>query len=223
MTPTIKIAYLYEDLMNTYGDSGDVKILRYYLNQKGYDVVVDNISLDTPELDTTQYDFLFFGGGQDFEQTVVAKDIHRFYEPIKEWVEQANPMLGVCGGYQFLGTHYQMVNGKTIKCLGILPFHTVFRPEARMIGDTKFETPFGEAIAFENHSGCTYFDDENLKPLGKMSEGYGNNPEDGNEGLLYKNTMGTYAHGPILKNLNITAFFVEKIIDRFNQRTQKNV
>ncbi len=56
-----------------------------------------------------------------------------------------------------------------------------------------------------------------------MSEGYGNNPEDGNEGLLYKNTMGTYAHGPILKNLNITEFFVEKIIDRFNQRTQKRL
>ena len=41
----IRIAYLYEDLMNTYGDSGDVKILRYFLQKKGWQTQIDNISL----------------------------------------------------------------------------------------------------------------------------------------------------------------------------------
>ena len=64
MADKIKIAYLYEDLMNTYGDSGDVKILRYLLNQQGYQVDVDNVSLGD-HFNADDYDFIFFGGGQD--------------------------------------------------------------------------------------------------------------------------------------------------------------
>ena len=78
---TIKIAYLYENLMNTYGDTGDVKEIRYLLDKQGYQTEVDNISLDD-SFDANDYDFLFFGGGQDFEQTVVAKDLPRHKETI---------------------------------------------------------------------------------------------------------------------------------------------
>ena len=79
---TIKIAYLYEDLMNTYGDSGDVKVIRYLLDKQGYQTEVDNISLDD-SFDANDYDFLFFGGGQDFEQTVVAKICHVIKKQLK--------------------------------------------------------------------------------------------------------------------------------------------
>lgn len=99
----IKIAYLYEDLMNTYGDSGDVKILRYLFAKQNYTVQVTNISLDTPHFDANDYDFLFFGGGQDFEQTVVATDLPRFRDTIQAFIEAGKPMLAICGGYQFLG------------------------------------------------------------------------------------------------------------------------
>ena len=63
MAEPIKIAYLYEDLMNTYGDSGDVKILRFLLKQQGYDTTVTNVSLGD-DFDANDYNFLFFGGGQ---------------------------------------------------------------------------------------------------------------------------------------------------------------
>ncbi|WP_129045546.1 type 1 glutamine amidotransferase [Companilactobacillus metriopterae] len=219
MAETIKIAYLYEDLMNTYGDSGDVKILSFLLKEKGYDTQVDNISIDTDVFDAFDYDFLFFGGGQDFEQTVVAKDIMRHRETIKDYIEDERPMLGICGGYQFLGTYYETIGGDTIQCLNILPIHTVFKADSRMIGDTEFETPWGIARAFENHSGRTYFDDnEKVEAFGKMVQGYGNNPEDGNEGLRYKNTFGSYSHGPLLKNENIANMFVEKIIENHKTR-----
>lgn len=219
MTEPIRIAYLYEDLMNTYGDSGDVKILRYLLNKQGYDVTVDNVSLGHP-FDAGQYDFVFFGGGQDYEQTVVAKDVPRLHDTLHEYIEAGNPMLCICGGYQFLGSYYKMVDGTTIKCLDLLPLHTEFRPEARMIGDTEYETEWGTVRAFENHSGCTYFDDKDkLKPLGKMTMGYGNNPEDGVEGMRYKNTVGSYSHGPVLRNHNIANAFAEMIVKRHKERT----
>ncbi|WP_204122606.1 type 1 glutamine amidotransferase [Lacticaseibacillus mingshuiensis] len=209
---TIRIAYLYEDLMNTYGDSGDVKILRYWLNQAGYDVQVDDVSLDH-EFNASDYDFVFFGGGQDYEQTVVAKDLFRHKNELAKFIDAGKPMLAICGGYQLLGDYYETSDGTVIKGLGILPLHTIFKADSRMIGDTEFQTEFGLVRAFENHSGRTYFDDkEKLQPLGKMVEGYGNNPEDGVEGMRYKNTIGSYAHGPILRNENIAKAITEMII-----------
>ena len=102
MADKIKIAYLYEDLMNTYGDSGDVKILRYLLNQQGYQVDVDNVSLGD-HFNADDYDFIFFGGGQDYEQTVVAKDLLRHAQTLGRYIENGKPMLAICGGYQLLG------------------------------------------------------------------------------------------------------------------------
>ena len=218
MAEPITIAYLYEDLMNTYGDSGDVKILRYWLNQEGYEVRVDNISLDAP-FNAADYDFVFFGGGQDYEQTVVARDLKRHKATLTAYIEAAKPMLAICGGYQLLGAYYETSDGTTIPGLDILPLHTIFKADARMIGDTEFDTEFGPVRAFENHSGRTYFDDpEKLKPLGKMKQGYGNNPEDGVEGMRYKNTFGSYAHGPILRNEGIAKGIAALIIKSHRER-----
>lgn len=214
----IKIAYLYEDLMNTYGDSGDVKVLKYLLKKKNYETQVDNISLDH-EFDADDYDFVFFGGGQDFEQTVVAKDLIRHKNTIENYVNNGNPMLCICGGYQLMGDYYKTNSGVTIKGLGILPLHTIFKSDKRMIGDTKYMTEWGEVTAFENHSGQTYFDDTNkLHPFGQMIEGYGNNPQDKEEGLRYKNLIGSYSHGPLLKNVNVANAIVKMILQRHEER-----
>lgn len=220
MSQPIKMAYLYEDLMNTYGDSGDVKILRYLLNNQGYQVQVDNISLND-EFDTTEYDFVFFGGGQDFEQSIVAKDLQRHRETLQDYIEAGKPMLAICGGYQLLGDYYRMSDGTTIDGLGILPLHTIFKADSRMIGNTHVKTPWGDIRAFENHSGRTYFDEgSDLKPLGEVIEGYGNNPEDKQEGLHYKNTIGSYSHGPILRNDNIAEAIAKMIIENHQARVQ---
>jgi len=218
MPETIKIAYLYEDLMNTYGDSGDVKILAFLLKEQGYDTQVDNISLGD-DFNAFDYDFVLWGGGQDFEQSVVAKDLVRHKDTIDKYINANKPMLCICGGYQFLGAYYETSGGETIKGLDILPFHTIFKADSRMIGDTEYETEWGKVRAFENHSGRTYFDDKTmLKPFGKMIEGYGNNPEEGNEGMRYKNTIGSYSHGPILKNENVARAIADKIVISHKER-----
>lgn len=216
---SIKIAYLYENLMNTYGDSGDVKIIKFLLKKAGYETEVDNVSLGT-NFDASKYDFVFFGGGQDLEQTIVAKDLPRHKQTLQKYIESGNPMLCICGGYQLLGSYYKTNAGITIKGLDIVPIHTVFKADKRMIGDTHYITQWGEVRAFENHSGQTYFDNDKLKPLGKMIEGYGNNPQDGVEGMRYKNLIGSYSHGPLLKNENIANALVDKIITRYHRRTE---
>ena len=96
-----------------------------------------------------------------------------------------------------LGKYYQTYDGKKLEYLGALDFYTVGKEE-RMIGNYAFKTKEGiEIVGFENHSGRTYLG-KGVEPLGKMIKGYGNNGEDGTEGVRYKNTFGTYSHGPIL-------------------------
>ena len=214
----IQIAYLYEDLMNTYGDSGDVKILRFLLGKQGYQTNVDNISLGS-SFNADDYDFVFFGGGQDYEQSIVAKDLQRFKETLEKYIHDDNPMLAICGGYELMGTYYNTISGTKIKGLGILPLHTEFDPEKRMIGDTKYETEWGPTVGFENHSGQTFLDDRTmLKPFAKVVEGYGNNHEEKEDGVRYKNFIGSWSHGPMLKNENVAKAIVNMILDRHDKR-----
>jgi hypothetical protein len=93
--------------------------------------------------------------------------------------------------------------------MGILPFYTVGSNE-RMIGNFVYQTDFGKVVGFENHSGKTYLS-QSLTPLGKIITGFGNNGDDGYEGVIYKNTFGTYAHGPVLPK---NPAFADEIISR---------
>ncbi len=85
MTYELNVAHLYGDLMNTYGDVGNILALNYYAKQMDVKLNVKVVSLDQ-DFKAADYDLAFFGGGQDFEQVIVSKDIqtkkkrtHRLY------------------------------------------------------------------------------------------------------------------------------------------------
>ena len=81
-----------------------------------------------------------------------------------------------------------------------------------MIGNTVFSTPFGNVVGFENHSGKTYLS-KDIAPLGRIIKGFGNNGEDKTEGVLFKNTFGTYAHGPVLpKNPSLADEIIKRML-----------
>ncbi len=87
-----------------------------------------------------------------------------------------------------LGKYYKTYDGKMLEYMGALDFYTEGKEE-RMIGNYAFKTKEGiEVVGFENHSGRTYLG-KNVEPLGKMIKGYGNNGEDGTEGVRYKNSQ----------------------------------
>ena len=108
-----------------------------------------------------------------------------------------------------MGEYYKTASAQVIELSGALPFFTEGAKQ-RLIGNVVFESPFGKIVGFENHSGKTYIANE-LCPLGRVISGFGNNGEDGTEGVLYKNTFGTYAHGPVLPKNPI---FADEIIKR---------
>ena len=72
----LKLAHLYGDLLNTYGDIGNILVLQYYAKQMDTDIDVKVVSLEQ-DFKKDAFDLAFFGGGQDFEQAIVSKDIQR--------------------------------------------------------------------------------------------------------------------------------------------------
>jgi lipid II isoglutaminyl synthase (glutamine-hydrolysing) len=193
----LNICHLYPDLLNVYGDVGNILILKHRAEKRNIKVNISNVSLKD-NFNPENYDIVFFGGGQDFEQSIVSEDLMKNkFEGIKEYIEKGKVFLSICGGYQLLGKYYTTPTGEKLDGLGILDIYTE-GGDKRFIGNTViYNKDFDETyVGFENHSGRTYIG--NLKPLGKSIIGYGNNSEDGYEGCIYKNTFCTYLHGSLL-------------------------
>ncbi|MGI6084637.1 MAG: type 1 glutamine amidotransferase [Acetivibrionales bacterium] len=205
------ICHLYPDLLNLYGDRGNIIAISRRCQWRDIEVKVDNISIGDP-FNYEDYDIIFIGGGQDYEQAIIQDDLmNGKRQKIVEAVENGKVFLGICGGFQLLGKYYRTNDGKEIECLGAINVWT-HGGDTRLIGNIIFEINFlknhhGEklrVVGFENHAGKTYLG-EGVKPLGKVIKGFGNNGEDGFEGAVYKNTFCTYSHGSLLpKNPALT-------------------
>ena len=193
----LNICHLYPDLLNVYGDVGNILILKSRAEARGIKVNIINVSLQD-EFNPEDIDIVFFGGGQDYEQSIVSEDLkNNKKEALTKYIEDEKVFLAICGGYQLLGKYYRAPNGEKLEGLGILDIYTE-GGDKRFIGNTVIKNEdFNETyVGFENHSGRTYIN--TLKPLGKCLMGYGNNGEDKGEGCIYKNTFGTYFHGSLL-------------------------
>ncbi|EOH98050.1 type 1 glutamine amidotransferase [Enterococcus pallens] len=194
----LTMAHLYGNLLNTYGDNGNLLMFQYYAKQMGIELTTEIISIHQ-DFDPQKYDLVFIGGGQDYEQVIVSKDIQDKKEALTEYIENDGVILAVCGGYQLLGHYYIGANGEKINGIGALDHYTLSQDNNRFIGDIIIHNEeFNETYyGFENHNGRTFLG-EGERPLGKVVQGQGNNGEDEGEGVIYKNVYGTYFHGPIL-------------------------
>lgn len=190
----LRIAHLYPDLLNLYGDIGNITTLTKRCKWRGIDIETDSICGSEP-IHFTDYDLVFLGGGSDREQLLVRDKLSVMKSEITSYVNDGGVLLAVCGGYQLLGSYYKLKD-ETIKGLEILNIQTEIG-ENRLIGDVVIKNDrFGTIVGFENHGGRTFINDHT--PLGKVLHGHGNNGKDGAEGVIYKNVIATYLHGSLL-------------------------
>lgn len=191
----INIAHLYPDLLNLYGDKGNIASLVKRLQWRGIEAQVTEYKIED-EIDFAEADIILLGGGSDREQLTVVKRLQDFKESFKEYVEAGGVVLASCGGYQMLGKYFT-VDKEKVEGLDILDIYTDC-DDKRFIGDIAVKTDFSDVpvVGFENHSGRTHIGKH--QPLGQVVFGNGNNGADKKEGVVYKNTIGTYLHGPLL-------------------------
>ncbi|MFO7611796.1 MAG: glutamine amidotransferase [Clostridia bacterium] len=213
----LKICHLYPDLLNLYGDRGNISALRNRLEWRGIQAIVTEVPSGT-SFTASDQDIVFIGGGQDFEQEILLDDLAgEKTKHIREAVDTGVVFLAICGGYQLLGTHYTTYDGLQYDFTGIMDIHTI-GDKKRMIGDFMFDMDDDSVIlrisGFENHSGRTYLG-KGIKPLGKIIKGYGNNGTDGTEGARYNNVFCSYSHGPLLpKNPGLCDILLETALKR---------
>lgn len=201
----LHLCHLYGNLLNTYGDNGNLLMLQYVAKKMGITLTTEIVSIHQ-EFKADDFDLIFFGGGQDFEQVIVAEDLPTKKEELTRYIENDGVMLAICGGYQLLGHYYIGAHGEQIKGIGALDHYTLSQENNRFIGDTEiYNEEFDETYyGFENHNGMTFLG-KSEKPLGKVIQGKGNNGQDQTEGVIYKNVFGSYFHGPILARNEILA------------------
>lgn len=191
---------MYPDVLNLYGDRGNVICMLQRLEKRGIDAQLVELPVGE-RAGITGSDLIFIGGGQDFEQEILLSDLSgEKTANLKAAIEDGVPLLAICGGYQMLGHYYETHTGARFGFTGLVDFYTVGDVK-RMVGDLMFvcdESSGGSTlVGFENHSGKTYLG-SGLSPLGHVIYGYGNNGTDGTEGARYKNVFGSYCHGPML-------------------------
>ncbi|MBC7766014.1 MAG: DJ-1/PfpI family protein [Hyphomonadaceae bacterium] len=206
----LKIGHLYPDLLNLYGDRGNIITLKNRLVWRDMPVEVKTYGLNE-DIDFEDLDILVLGGGSDREQLLVCNRLKEIKQDFAQYVESNGVVVAICGGYQLLGHYYKLENEK-IAGLGVLDIYTE-QGSPRLIGNVVVQTDAGEVVGFENHGGRTHIGSHT--PFGKVLIGHGNNGTDRQEGVLYKNVLGTYLHGPLLpKNPQLADWLITRAIRR---------
>lgn len=195
----LKILWMYHDLMDLYGDKGNIETLRYRASKRGINVVVDTCTLQEKR-NIEDYDIFFLGGGADKEQTLIYKDLLARKESILKAKESGTAFLLICGGYQLFGQYYLDQDGQKIDGLGIYDYYTESSDrDHRCIGNIVVEANIHDkkftVVGFENHGGQTK---AVSNPFGKVLVGHGNTYKGKYEGYMDAQTIATYMHGPLL-------------------------
>lgn len=191
----ILILHLYPEELNIYGDRGNIITLEQRLRWRGYAPKVVRAGIgDTPAI--AKADIIFGGGGQDRGQIAVGHDLQRHALALQAAATAGTPILTICGTYQLFGRDFTTLDGTVIPGIGIFKARTI-GSHLRMVGNAIIETPLGQLVGFENHSGRTILE-EGQVPLGSVTQGFGNDGRSGQEGAVTNQVYGTYLHGPVL-------------------------
>jgi lipid II isoglutaminyl synthase (glutamine-hydrolysing) len=215
MQYSLKIGWLYPQLMSTYGDRGNVIAIQQRAQWRGIAVEIVPYDQNTAPDVLRQVDIIAGGGAQDRQQEIVMRDLAGAKtEVIREKLDAGVPGVFTCGSPQLLGKYYEPGLGERIDGMGIIDLvskhpgidaprcigNVIFEITAKRLAAELTEMLGGQKpiiVGFENHGGRTFLG-EKAEALGTVIKGFGNNATDGTEGAFYGNAIATYSHGPLI-------------------------
>ena len=220
----LTIVHMYPELLNLYGDGGNVIVLAERARARGIDVDVVRVE-HGQQADLAAADIVFLGGGPDREQHLASIDLLAQTEDFRAYVEDDGVLLAICGGYQMLGSEW-LLGDEKVPGLGLVSIETK-RAEGgshnRLVGNVALSSPLASmpVIGYENHAGRTYLE-AGCRAFGAVigHHGKGNNDDDAADGVLYRNVVGTYLHGPLLaKNPEVADWLIARALERRASKT----
>ena len=153
----LKVLHLYPDILELYGDLGNIQVLKYRTEKRNIKLTIEHYSIGDPSPNFRNYDLVFAGGGADQEQSILSEDLIKYKSDIKEAIDSGVFFLLICGAYQLFGQYYKGVEGNIIPCLNIFNYYTeaIKDRRQRCIGNIIIETELNHSktkiIGFENH------------------------------------------------------------------------
>jgi len=200
----ITIAHLYYDLLNLYGECGNVRILKKILEEQNVDVVVKFLTVDD-KLNFEDYDFVYMGMGIEDNLKIANKHLKKYKKDIQKYIEDGKYFICTGNSYELFGKEIAF-ESETIKTLGIFDYKSKILEERKIMEiSAKTDMIDKELIGFMNTGSTNDNKKENfLKNINNTDE---------NEGIIYKHFIGTYLIGPLLvRNPELLKLIVKKII-----------
>ncbi len=215
----IKIVHLYYDLMNLYGENGNIRYLKRKLEEQDFDVSVSFQSIDDA-IDYTKGDFYYIGTGSEENKKIVLEHIIKDKDKINKAIDDNKYFLVTGNALDLFGKKINTEDDE-IEGLGIFDYE-VNEEDLRVVGEQYYESKLikEKIVGFQNRNSILMNNGANT--LFKVIKGTGNKPNDLEEGILEKNFFGTYLLGPILvRNPYFTEYIVKKICKDFNVKYKK--
>ena len=205
----ITIAHLFNDILNLYGESGNVLALKYALESQNIEVNIKNISIDQP-LDLSDVDFIYMGAGTEQNQKLALDYLLKHSGEISQAI-LANKFFFVTGNSIELFGKEIKLKDESIQTLGLFEYFTE-KTEKRLVAETVFKCEYVDdlLLGFENHEGKTI---NSSNPLFEIIKGYGSLKDGGVEGFKQDNFYATYMIGPILaRNPKLLSYITKELI-----------
>ncbi len=212
----VKIAYLYYDLMNLYGENGNIKALVKHFENRGINPIVHFLTVND-NIDFEKYDIYYLGSVSALNFQIVLKDIKKYQKNIKKAIENNKMFIATGNSYELFGKEIKYLDNTKDKLLNIFDYN-VETIDFRIVGETyaKFNNLNKYIIGFQNRN--TIIKNVN-NSLFNITFGVGYEPNSNKEGYLYKNFFGTYLIGPLLvRNPYFTEYLIQRFLDKKNDK-----
>ncbi|HUJ04904.1 MAG TPA: hypothetical protein VLX31_02215 [Streptosporangiaceae bacterium] len=225
MTARITVAHLYPEVMNTYGDRGNIAAIVRRCAWRGIEAEVCELRIGDP-MPARPADLIVIGNGGESGQALIAADLAEVKgQAIVDAVAAGSAALAVGGGFELFGKFCRPATGADLPGIGLFDSWTIRRgadlkSEVRTIAQARADRAIGDLVVrwgsellvgFENHGGRTHLG-SSARPLGAVVVGHGNNG-DGQEGAQAGNAIGTYLRGPCLpRNPALADFLIRAAV-----------
>lgn len=214
--PKIKIAHLYYDLMNLYGENGNIRALKRFTERQDINAEIHFLTIGD-KIDFSKYDAFYMGMGTEKSEFLVLEDIIKYKDDIKEAITKGKHFLITGNSLELFGEYIIDEKNERHEGLNIFPYYSTHQ-NFRIVGSVVYSSKLikEKIIGFQNRCGIMYEID---RPLFKVISGTGSNPESKKEGYQFRNFYGTYLLGPLfIRNPYLTNYIIKNIMKHKNKK-----
>ena len=136
MKKIIKIAYLYYDLMNLYGEVGNIRALETFIKRQNVDVIIDKLSIGD-KIDFKKYDLYYIGCGSEENLITTLDDIKKYKKEIENAISNNKFILATGNSMELFGKKIRAKDSRSIECLGIMDYQS-FEEQNRIVGEVSY-------------------------------------------------------------------------------------